>query len=177
MTCDATAATVWQLWTPWSQLPICTDPAQAGVVAQEDLLHRLQAHHQHYQRQEEGAHPQPATGSLLFIDIDCLGAQRSRGTALLAIRCSPGLGSLCAKRSCPLAALSTWGGDEFAAILPTVGQHHALMIGEQLCQQVHDWQPQWQGEKHWISISIGVVAWDARLHDGPSILRAADMAG
>ena len=174
--CDATAATVWQLWTPWSQLPICTNPAQAGVVAQEDLLHWLQAHHQHYQRQEEGAHPQPATGSLLFIDIDCLGAlneavDRAFGDQVLAW-----IGQLLRQTVLPIGRAVHLGGDEFAAILPTVGQAHALMIGEQLCQQAHDWQPQWQGEKHWISISIGVVAWDARLHDGPSILRAADMA-
>ena len=131
--CDATAATVWQLWTPWSQLPICTNPAQAGVVAQEDLLHWLQAHHQHYQRQEEGAHPQPATGSLLFIDIDCLGAlneavDRAFGDQVLAW-----IGQLVRQTVLPIGRAVHLGGDEFAAILPTVGQAHALMIGEQLC--------------------------------------------
>lgn len=172
---EADDAAVWQLWGPWSQLPTPPNLARAGVVSQDILLHWLQMRHQQCQDgHSEGV--APATGSLLFIDIDCLGAlnetvDRAFGDEVLAW-----VGQRLRQMVLPIGRAVHLGGDEFAAVLPTVGQHHALLIGERLCQQVHAWQPQWQGEKHWVSISIGVVAWDARLHDGPSILRAADMA-
>lgn len=62
--CDATAATVWQLWTPW---PICTNPAQAGVVAQEDFCCIGSKRTTSITSARRREHPQPATGSLLFI--------------------------------------------------------------------------------------------------------------
>lgn len=172
---EGSETAVWQLWAPWSQLPLPTALSQAGLVSQEVLLHWLQSYRQPW-LDEAGGGTSPATGALLFLDVDCLGALneaagRSFGDHVLAT-----VGRLLQRMVLPVGRAVHLGGDEFAALLPTIGVHHALLIAHQLCEQVQNWQPQWQGERYWVSISIGVVAWDVRLHDGPGILRAADMA-
>lgn len=110
------------------------------------------------------------------MDIDCLGALNETAGRPFGDHVLATVGRMLLHSVLPVGRAAHLGGDEFAALLPSIGVHHALLIGQRLCQQVQDWQPQWQGEPYWVSISVGVVAWDVRTHDGPGILRAADMA-
>ncbi|MFC4620643.1 diguanylate cyclase domain-containing protein [Comamonas nitrativorans] len=172
---DAPEAAVWQLWAPWSQLPLPTALPQAGLVPQDVLLYWLQSCRQPW-LDAAAEQAGPATGALLFVDIDCLGALNETAGRPFGDHVLATVGRMLLHSVLPVGRAAYLGGDEFAALLPSIGVHHALLIGQRLCQQVQDWQPQWQGEPYWVSISVGVVAWDVRTHDGPGILRAADMA-
>lgn len=172
---DAPEAAVWQLWAPWSQLPLPTALPQAGLVPQDVLLYWLQSCRQPW-LDATAEQAGPATGALLFVDIDCLGALNETAGRPFGDHVLATVGRMLLHSVLPVGRAAYLGGDEFAALLPGIGIHHALLIGQRLCQEVQDWHPQWQGEPYWVSISVGVVAWDVRTHDGPGILRAADMA-
>lgn len=118
----------------------------------------------------------PTQGCVLFADIDHLGMMNETATREMGNRLLRHVGRLMADHTQPLGQMARLGGDEFAVLLPGVSLAHAQAVAQSLCDAVWGWQPHWSGERHWVSISIGVVAMDAQRHTPQQALRAADMA-
>ena len=69
------------------------------------------------------------------------------------------------------------GGDEFAVLLPGVGQEQAMRIAQTLCMAVQDWEGVHHGEHHYLmGVSIGLLVLDAGRYTVSSAMRAADRA-
>lgn len=118
----------------------------------------------------------PATGCLLVLDVDHLGAlnevaSRSFGDSVLAH-----VAQLLSWQLRSIGAVTRLGGDEFVAVLPGLSLAHAQTVGQRLCQAVQQWRPLWREEAYAVSISVGVVAVDVLRHDMQQALRAADLA-
>lgn len=183
------AATVWRLCLPWRKqraiaLP---EPEHAwcdeltGLPNREAFIWGLQSwvtdsvkaakasHH----RQEVEA---PMQGCLLFIDLDHLGMMNEITSREMGNKVLRHVARLLAHYTQVLGSVARLGGDEFAVLLPGISLAHAQGIGQALCDAVWRWQPSWGGERHWVSISIGIVAVDAQRHTPQQALRAADMA-
>lgn len=182
-------ACVWQLQLPWRHrlelaMPETVHAARdslTGLHGREAFLWGMQswgvASMQALHAGNAQAQGQiPAQGCVLFADLDHLGmlnesTSRDMGNQVLAH-----VARLIASYLEPLGDVARLGGDEFVALLPGVSLAHAQCIGQALCDAVWQWQPSWHGERHWVSISVGVVAVDAQRHAPEDALRAADMA-
>lgn len=118
----------------------------------------------------------PTTGCLVFADMDYFSALNEAAGRACADQVLAEVGQLLQRKLHILGPVTRLAGDKFAAALPGVGAEQGLLISQQLCQAVQAWQPECQGERHWISISIGIIAVDVQQHTLPAALRAADMA-
>ncbi len=174
---DTVGDVVWQLTSLAAQLPVSAASAVApGLVPQQTLLYWLEDWRQQCTHAQPTDALTPQEGSLLFIDMDCLGALNEsigRGFGDFVLQT---IGHMLEQLVRPVGRAAWLGGDKFAALLPAVGTAHALLIAERLCKQVQDWRPLWRGEQHWVSVSVGVAAWQPCAHDAAAVLRAADMA-
>ena len=122
------------------------------------------------------ANRMPTHGCLLFADLDHLGMMNEVTSREMGNKLLRHVGRLMADYTQPLGQMARLGGDEFAVLLPGVSLAHAQGIAQALCDAVWRWQPHWGGERHWVSVSIGVVAVDALRHTPQQALHAADMA-
>ena len=118
----------------------------------------------------------PSTGCLLFADVDHLGMINETISRDMGSKVLRHVARLMGNYTQPLGDVARLGGDEFAVLLPGISLAHAQSIGQALCDAVWRWQPTWGGERHWVSLSVGVVAVDAQRHHPEQALRAADMA-
>ena len=181
-------AVVWRLQLPWRQrrstpLPdshhIWRDPL-TDMPNRESFMWDLQAwvsdSLQPGKRADEASKRTPAQGCLLFVDVDHLGMTNETISRELGDKILQHAGRLVVSYTQPLGRVSRLGGDEFAVLLPGISLAHAQGIGQALCDAVSRWQPTWGGERHWVSISVGVVAVDARRHTPQQAVHAADMA-
>ena len=118
----------------------------------------------------------PASGCLLVLDVDHLGAlnevaSRSFGDSVLTY-----VAQLLQWQLRSIGWVARLGGDEFVAVLPGLSLAHAQTVGQRLCSAVQQWRPLWREEPYAVSISVGVVAVDVLRHDMQQALRAADLA-
>ena len=181
-------AVVWRLQLPWRQrrpMPLPDSPhfwrdALTGMPNREAFMWDLQAWVSDSLLPEKGAedakHRVPAQGCLLFVDVDHLGMTNETTSRELGDKILQHAGRLMVSYTQPLGRVSRLGGDEFAVLLPGISLAHAQGIGQALCDAVSRWQPSWGGERHWVSISAGVVAVDALRHTPQQAVHAADMA-
>lgn len=188
-TAPLASASVWQLRLPWRKR--CAPPLSSEKHAGRDKLTGL------YNREafnwgmqwwlsssmqaqtsvsSQQADRMPSQGCLLFIDLDYLGMMNETTSRDMGDKILRHVGRLIARYTQPLGDVARLGGDEFAVLLPGVSLAHAQGIGQALCDAVWRWQPSWSGERHWVSISIGIVAVDALRHTPEQAVRAADMA-
>lgn len=183
------SATVWRLHLPWRQRRALPLPEQThawrdgltGLPNREAFMWGLQswvADSMQSVKQTAESSPArvPAQGCLLFADVDHLGMMNEVTSREMGNKILRHIGRLLASQTQPLGSLARLGGDEFAVLLPGISLAHVQGIGQALCDAVWRWQPSWGGERHWVSISIGVVAVDAQRHTPDQALRAADMA-
>jgi diguanylate cyclase (GGDEF)-like protein len=183
------SATVWQLRLPWRSrkvAPLPGDPHAwrdllTGLPNREAFVWGLQSWTSESMAASQVADPahcvsMPAQGCILFADVDHLGmineiTSREMGDKVLRY-----VGRLIASYTQPLGDVARLGGDEFAVLLPGISLAHAQGVAQALCDALWRWQPNWGGERHWVSISIGVVAADTLRHAANDVLRTADMA-
>ena len=182
------SATVWRLQLPWRQrravpLPLGQQAWQdklTGMPNREALMWSLQswiADSIHPEKTGiDNARRVPAQGCLLFADLDHLGMMNETTDREMGNKLLRHVGRLIASYSQPLGSVARLGGDEFAVLLPGISLAHAQGIGQALCDAVWRWQPSWGGERHWVSISVGIVAMDALRHTPQQAVHAADMA-
>jgi diguanylate cyclase len=186
------SATVWRLRLPWRQRRATPLPEQehawrdelTGLPTREAFIWGLQSWmtesvHTGKAVQSPSRLPwagQPMQGCLLFADLDHLGLMNEVTAREMGNKVLRHVGRLLANYTQPLGNVARLGGDEFAVLLPGISLAHAQGIGQALCDAVWRWQPSWGGERHWVSISIGIVAVDAHRHTPQQALRAADMA-
>lgn len=183
------AATVWRLQVPWVQarpMPL-PDVQQAWrdpltrLPNREAFMWGLQSWVSDsilmYRAESAAAQPRmPMQGCLLFVDVDHLGQLNEVTSREMGNQILRHVARILASYTEPLGRVARLGGDEFAVLLPGVSLVHAQGIGQALCDAVWRWQPSWQGERHWVTISVGVVSVDAQRHTPQQALRAADMA-
>ena len=182
-------ATVWRLRLPWRQRRVAPLPeeedawcdALTGLPSREAFLWGLQSWVTEGVKAakaapEERAERKPLQGCLLFVDLDHLGMLNETTSREMGNKVLRHVGRLLSSYTQPLGSMARLGGDEFAVLLPGISLAHAQAIGQALCDAVWRWQPSWGGERHWVSISIGIVAVDAQRHTPQQALRAADMA-
>ncbi len=106
----------------------------------------------------------PTQGCLLFADLDHLGMMNATTSRDMGNKMLRHVGRLIASYTQPVGSVARLGGDEFAVLLPGISLAHAQGVGQALCDAVWRWQPSWGGERHWVSISVGIVAMDALRH-------------
>lgn len=181
-------ATVWRLRLPWRQRRQIPLPEQehawhdelTGLPNREAFIWGLQAWVTEGVKAATApkvmAAVQPMQGCLLFADLDHLGMLNEVTSRDMGNKVLRHVGRMLANYTQPLGNVARLGGDEFAVLLPGISLAHAHSIGQALCDAVWRWQPSWGGERHWVSLSIGVVAVDAQRHTPQQALRAADMA-
>lgn len=177
---------VWQLQLPWrpqlgraGQAEQVSD-ALTGLPQREAFIAAMAAWvSDSTQAEPDGRQPEPpmpAQGCLLFADLDHLGMMNAATSRDMGDRVLRHVAHLVAVCTQPVGYVARLGGDKFAVLLPGMGQAHAQRVGQLLCDAVWRWQPSWGGERHWVSISIGIVAVDARQHTAQQAIHAADMA-
>lgn len=185
------SATVWRLRLPWRQrraMPL-PEPEHAwrdkltGLPNREAFIWGLQSWVSDSVKAANTVPSgggewvrKPVQGCLLFADLDHLGMMNEVTSREMGNKVLRHVGLLLANYTQPLGSVARLGGDEFAVLLPGTSLAHAQAIGQALCDAVWRWQPSWHGERHWVSISVGIVAVDARRHTPQQALRAADMA-
>lgn len=118
----------------------------------------------------------PTQGCLLFVDVDHLGMMNEVTSRDMGNKMLRHIGRLLHSHVQPLGDVARLGGDEFAVLLPGLSLAHAQGVAQALCDAVWRWQPSWGGERHWVSVSVGVVAMDALRHAPQEAVRGADMA-
>lgn len=183
------SATVWKLRLPWrlrKVVPLPGDPqawrdALTGLPNREAFVWGLQSWTSESMAAFEGdqarqAMAMPAQGCVLFADVDHLGMINEITSREMGDKVLRHVGRLMASYTQPLGDVARLGGDEFAVLLPGISLAHAQGVAQALCDAVWRWQPSWGGERHWVSISVGVVAADTLRHAANDVLRAADMA-
>lgn len=180
------SATVWELCLPWRQH--VSAPLPGDVLAWHDSLTGLPNREafmwglQSWATACLKAAPEaavttlPSQGCLLFADVDNLGmineiTSREMGDKVLRY-----VARWMGNYSQPLGDVARLGGDEFAVLLPGISLVHAQAIAQAMCDAVWRWQPSWAGERHWVSLSIGLVMVDAMRHAPKDAMHAADMA-
>ena len=176
-------ASVWHLRLPWRQRRAVPLPDQehawqdhlTRLPNREAFMWGLQAWASDSVHTPKGT-GLPSTGCLLFADVDHLGMINETIAREMGNKVLRHVGRLMSNYTQPLGDAARLGGDEFAVLLPGISVVHAQAIGQALCDAVWRWQPTWNGERHWVSLSVGVVAMDAQRHHPEQALRAADMA-
>ena len=182
-------ATVWRLRLPWRQHRLQHVPVEqhlwrdalTGLPTREAFLWNMQSwitqslSVQRLSVVQPLAHP-PAQGCVLFADLDHLGMLNEVTSREMGNKVLRHVGRLLASYTQALGDVARLGGDEFVVLLPGVSLAHAQGIAQSLCDAVWRWQPLWNGERYWVSISVGVVAVDATRHQPEEALRAADLA-
>lgn len=180
--------TVWRLQLPWRQPRSMPLPEQehawrdalTGLPNREAFLWGLQSWISDSLPGDKLRKPphaaMPAQACVLFVDLDHLGMMNETTSREMGNQMLRHVGRLMADYVQALGDVARLGGDEFAVLLPGVSLAHAQAIGQALCDAVWHWQPSWEGERHWVSISVGIVAVDAQRHSPQQALRAADMA-
>ncbi len=118
----------------------------------------------------------PTQGCVLFVDVDHLGMMNEVTSRDMGNKMLRHIGRLLHSHVQPLGDVARLGGDEFAVLLPGLSLAHAQGVAQALCDAVWRWQPSWGGERHWVSVSVGVVAVDALRHAPQEAVRGADMA-
>ena len=182
------SATVWRLQLPWrlrSSLPL-PDNENAwrddltGMPNRDAFMWELQSWvTDSLQSESTGGSlstGMPTQGCLLFADLDHLGMMNATTSRDMGNKMLRHVGRLIASYTQPVGNVARLGGDEFAVLLPGISLAHAQGVGQALCDAVWRWQPSWGGERHWVSISVGIVAMDAQRHPPQQAVRAADMA-
>lgn len=182
------SATVWRLQLPWrlrSSLPL-PDNENAwrddltGMPNRDAFMWELQSWVTDSLQSESTGHHlstgMPTQGCLLFADLDHLGMMNATTSRDMGNKMLRHVGRLIASYTQPVGNVARLGGDEFAVLLPGISLAHAQGVGQALCDAVWRWQPSWGGERHWVSISVGIVAMDALRHTPQQAVRAADMA-
>lgn len=182
------SATVWRMQLPWRQRRAMPLPNQehawrdtlTGMPTREAFMWGLQSWVTDSMQAGKTAVIEnklvPAQGCLLFADLDYLGMMNETTSREMGNKILRHVGRLLASYTQPLGNVARLSGDEFAVLLPGISLAHAQGIGQALCDAVWRWQPSWGGERHWVSVSIGVVAVDALRHTPQQALHAADMA-
>lgn len=183
------AATVWRLRLPWRQRRSTPLPdgqhvwrdSLTGLPNREALMWELQAWMTDSviaakAPASDTAPRKPAQGCVLFVDVDHLGMMNETTSREMGNQVLCHVARLLSNYTQPLGSVARLGGDEFAVLLPGISLAHAQGIGQVLCDAVWRWQPSWGGERHWVTISIGIVAVDAQRHTPQQALHAADMA-
>lgn len=180
------SATVWELRLPWRQhvsapLPgdvVSWHDSLTGLPNREAFVWGLQSWATACMTvpPEAAATALPAQGCLLFVDVDNLGmineiTSREMGDKVLRY-----VARWMGNYAQPLGDAARLGGDEFAVLLPGISLVHAQAVAQAMCDAVWRWQPSWAGERHWVSISIGLVMVDAMRHAPKEAMHAADMA-
>lgn len=182
------SATVWRLQLPWRlrrSLPL-PDNENAwrdeltGMPNRDAFMWELQSW------VTDSLHSESTGGSLstrmptqcclLFADLDHLGMMNATTSRDMGNKMLRHVGRLIASYTQPVGNVARLGGDEFAVLLPGISLAHAQGVGQALCDAVWRWQPSWGGERHWVSISVGIVVMDALRHTPQQAVRAADMA-
>lgn len=182
-------ATVWRLRLPWRQRRVVPLPDEArtwrdaltGLPSREAFMWGLQAWATDgvigaRALPDVRSERKPLKGCLMFVDLDHLGMINEITSREMGDKVLRHVSNLLASFTKPLGSMARLGGDEFAVLLPGISLAHGQAIGQALCDAVWRWQPSWGGERHWVSISIGMVAADAQRHSPQQALRAADMA-
>ena len=184
-------AVVWQLRLPWRmhpRAPLPGDPKAwrdglTGLPNREAFVWGLQSwiNESVAVKGRTGSSSKrlttmPTQGCVLFADIDHLGMINESISREMRDKVLRHVGRLIAAHTQPLGDVARLGGDEFAVLLPGISLAHAQVVAQALCDATWRWQPSWSGERHWVSISIGVVAADTTRHAANDIQRAADMA-
>lgn len=180
-------ATVWRLRLPWRQFrvePPSGDVAVwrdglTGIPNREAFVWGLQSWCSaglQSARLPDDPLRTPAHGCLLFADVDHLGLLNEVGARGLGDVVLRYVAHRMSQHVQPLGDVARLGGDEFAVLLPGISLAHGQVLAQQLCDALLRWEPRWGGERHWVTLSIGVVAVDAVRHAPHDALRAADMA-
>ena len=181
-------ATVWRLQLPWQQqrtMPLPDDErawrdSLTGMPNREAFMWGLQSwvldSLQPPKTEVQPGQRMPTQGCVLFADLDHLGMMNETTAREMGNKLLRHVGRLLASYTQPLGNVARLGGDEFAVLLPGISLAHGQGIGQVLCDAVWRWQPSWGGERHWVSVSIGIVAMDALRHTPEQAVRAADMA-
>jgi diguanylate cyclase len=120
-----------------------------------------------------------ATGQafcVLFMDLDRFKAVNdtgghAAGDALLAGLAKRLTG--CLRQSDVVARM---GGDEFAAILPGCPAPRALVVAEKLRAAVEAFTLDWEGTRHQVGVSIGLIHAEGQFTTPAEVVRAADAA-
>ncbi|MGE8396871.1 MAG: GGDEF domain-containing protein, partial [Comamonas sp.] len=183
------SATVWRLRLPWRQRRAIPLPEEehawrdelTGLPNREAFVWGLQSWVTSSMQAAKAASQglqsgMPMQGCLLFADVDHLGMMNEVTSREMGDKVLRHVGRLLANYTQAIGSVARLGGDEFAVLLPGISLAHAQGIGQALCDAVWRWQPSWEGERHWVSISIGIVAVNAQRHTPQQALRAADMA-
>lgn len=181
------SATVWRLQLPWRlrrSLPLPENESAwrdglTGMPNREAFMWGLQSWVSDSMQTEKTGQPSnrmPTQGCLLFADLDHLGMMNETTSREMGNKMLRHVGRLIASYTQPVGSVARLGGDEFAVLLPGISLAHAQGVGQALCDAVWRWQPSWGGERHWVSISVGIVAMDALRHTPQQAVRAADMA-
>ena len=68
------------------------------------------------------------------------------------------------------------GGDEFAVLLNDCPLPHAQLLAERIRSAVVAYELEWEGQRHRVGASIGMVAVDGTLMSPVEVMRAADSA-
>ena len=68
------------------------------------------------------------------------------------------------------------GGDEFAVLLPMCPIPRAQVLAEQLRAAVDAYRLEWEGTRHGVGASIGLVAVNGTHACAADVLKAADLA-
>jgi diguanylate cyclase (GGDEF)-like protein len=113
---------------------------------------------------------------MLFIDLDRFKqvndtSGHAAGDALLR-----GVAQALAARLRKSDTVARLGGDEFAALLPQCPPAQAQALAEKLRSAVEDFRLEWEGTRHSVGASIGMVAADGTHTSAAEVLRAADAA-
>ena len=68
------------------------------------------------------------------------------------------------------------GGDEFAAIVETIGEDAAHVAAQAVCDGIRNLEFLWEGVSHRIGVSIGVAPFTSGHVEVPSLMASADAA-
>jgi diguanylate cyclase (GGDEF)-like protein/PAS domain S-box-containing protein len=146
-----------------------THDALTGLINRLEFENRLQ-------KALERTHSDRAGHVLMYLDLDQFKVVNDTcghiaGDELL--KQIADLLSQTARRNDTVARL---GGDEFAILLENCPLQRALMLAEEIRGTIREFRFSWDDKPFTLSVSIGVVAFDAGFNALPQLLSAADRA-
>jgi diguanylate cyclase (GGDEF)-like protein len=113
---------------------------------------------------------------VLFIDLDRFKQVNDSGGHAAGDALLRDVGQVLTQTVRKSDTVARLGGDEFAVLLTGCPPDQARTLAAQLCTAVGNYELRWNGARHTVGASVGLVVVDHRFRTSADVLRAADSA-
>ena len=116
------------------------------------------------------------TNSLLFLDLDNFKQVNDTAGHIAGDELLRKIAEILTKNVRSTDFVARLGGDEFAIILPACSQEKAISLAEGFIDKIINYPFTWDGHEHRISISVGLVSFQAHNVSLRALLNRADIS-